>query len=387
MKTVLVAGVDGYIGHALTLRLLTQGYKVVGIDDFSRRKAVKEMGSFSATPIKEFHEKSTIFKSLGDFTFYKHSLHEAYDILKEVFLLHKPDIVVNLAQQPSAPYSHKSRGHAEYTTISNLIGTLNILYAMREVSPNAKLIQIGSMGEYNPAIGVEIPEGIFDFPYNGSVVRDAIFPRAPGSIYHASKVASTYYIDCACKWWGLGATDIMQGVVYGNWTPEIEETKLHTRLDSDEAFGTVVNRFIVQVLLDITLTIYGDGEHSRGFLSLNDSVSCLMLAIENPPKYGEYRTWNQLDSIYSMKEVANEVADVAIKHGITHRVYFEHIKSPRIERTDDFSYKPITRKLKELGFKPTGSIRNESLFIFKNLHLLPELDRLRDVVIPKIKWR
>ncbi|GAF90417.1 unnamed protein product, partial [marine sediment metagenome] len=191
-----------------------------------------------------------ILKELGgDFIFFPFSLHMEYEKLKEVFLVHKPDIVVNLAQQPSAPFSHKSRIHAVHTTRGNLIGTINMLYAIKETNPEVRLIQIGSMGEYNPAVGISIPEGKFDFAYKNGVIRDAIFPRAPGSVYHASKVASTYYIDCACKWWGLSATDIMQGVVFGNWTPEIEKTELHTRLDSDEAFGTVVNRFIIQALL------------------------------------------------------------------------------------------------------------------------------------------
>jgi len=385
-KTVLVAGCDGYIGHALALRLLKQGYKVVGIDNFSRRIAVKEMGSFSATPIVRSWEKEKAFKKIGDFTFYSYILHKEYGCLREVFLLHRPDVIVNLAQQPSAPYSFKSRRHAIDTTDNNLIGTINILYAMKEFAPESRLIQIGSMGEYNPAVGVEIPEGIFDFPYKDGIVKDAIFPRAPGSIYHASKVASTYYIDCACKWWNLSATDIMQGIVFGNWTPEIEETGLHTRLDSDEAFGTVVNRFIIQILLKEPLTIYGKGGHKRGFLSLNDSIQCLMLAIENPSDFGEYRTWNQLDTVYSMKEVAKEVADSAIEVGITNRVDFKYIDSPRIENTDHFSYNPVVKKLKSLGFKPTRTIKDEAKYLFNILKDI-NLKELKGVVMPKIEWK
>jgi nucleoside-diphosphate-sugar epimerase len=387
-KTVFVIGCDGYIGHALTLRLLKLGYKVIGIDDFRRRRAVKEMNSFSAIPIKSLDEKIEAFKKLGDFTFFSHSLEKEYDRLSGVFSLHKPDIIVNLAQQPSAPYSHKSRKHAIETTYGNLIGTINILYAIKEVVPGSHLIQIGSMGEYNPAIGVDIPEGIFDFNWQGKVAKGAIFPRRPGSFYHCSKVASTYYIDAACRWWGIKATDIMQGVVFGNWTPEIEETGLHTRLDSDESFGTVVNRFIIQVLLDHPLTIYGEGKQKRGFLSLNDSVQCLMLAIENPPEFREYRTWNQLDTIYSMKDIAHEVAGIAIDMGVASRILYNHIDSPRVEDTSDFYYKPVVEKLKSLGFKPTRKIRDDARFAFEVLKDNKEiLQPLKKVVMPKINWR
>jgi len=387
-KTVLVAGNDGCIGHALTLRLLKDGYKVIGIDDFRRRRDVQEMKSFSATPIKYMNEKIEIFKEIGDFTFYSNSMEMEYDKLKEIFFLHKPDTVVNLAQQPSAPFSQKSRRHAVETTYGNLIGTLNVLYAIKETVPNTQLIQIGSMGEYNPALGIEIPEGIFDFKHDGIEIKNAIFPRLPGSYYHASKVASTYYIDCACRWWDLNATDIMQGPVFGNWTPEIEEFNLHTRLDSDECFGTVANRFIVQALLNKPLTIYGKGDHKRGFLSLNDSVQCLMLAIENKPKIGEYRTWNQLSKIYSMNEVAEEVSEAAIEYGIIDKINTIHIDTSRAERTDDFLYNPKVDKLNKLGFKPTRSIKDESLYAFKVLsNSIDELFPLIDVIDPKIKWR
>ena len=386
-KTVLVCGSDGYIAHALVLRLLKNGYKVVGIDDLRRRVAVHGiMKSYSATKIENCWERQQKFKEIGDFVFYHNSIEKRYDNLKEVFLLHKPDIIVNLAQQPSAPFSLKSRLLAENTTVGNIIGTLNILYAMREVCPESSLIQIGSMGEYNPAVGIDIPEGKFDFEMNGKLIKDAIFPRAPGSFYHASKVASTYYLDCASKWWGLGITDIMQGVVFGNWTPEIEETGLQTRLDSDEAFGTVVNRFIIQALLGEPLTIYGDGEHRRGFLSLNDSVQCLMLAIENEPKYGEYRTWNQLDTTYSIKEVAQEVAEAAVEFDETNIVEFSYIESPRVEDTSDFYYKPIVEKLKKLGFKPTRSIKDEALYLFNILNI-DEILSLGADMIPNIKWK
>ena len=387
MKNVLVCGWDGYIGYALTLRLLERGYSVVGIDNFSRRKYVKSMGSFSATNIDDPDERINILREIGDFEHLTHPLHGDYERMRNFLFFRKPDVVVNLAQQPSAPFSLKSREDAVNTTNDNIIGTLNMLYYLKEYAPDVQLIQIGSMGEYDPAAGTDIPEGTFDLHLNGKVGRNMIFPRRPGSFYHASKVASTYHIDCACRWWGLRATDIMQGVVYGNWTPEIEKYNTHTRLDSDECFGTVVNRFIVQAVLGEPLTIYGEGLQSRGYLALNDSVQCLMLAIENPPKEGEYRTWNQLDEVWNIVALAGTVQKVGAKFGI--RIEKEHIPSPRAERTDGFEYNPYVEKLLHLGFEQTRQVEDEVEYAFRILapHARTELYPLQNVVTPKITWK
>lgn len=386
-KNVLVCGWDGYIGYALTLRLLERGYSVTGIDNFSRRKYVKSMNSFSATPIDDPDERINILREIGDFEHFTQHLHGDYERMCNYLSIRKPDVIVNLAQQPSAPFSLRSREDAVNTTNDNIIGTLNMLYYMKEFAPDAQLIQIGSMGEYDPAMGTDIPEGTFDLELNGRVARNVIFPRRPGSLYHASKVASTYHIDCACRWWGLKATDIMQGVVYGNWTPEIEKYKTHTRLDSDECFGTVVNRFIIQALVEEPLTIFGEGLQSRGYLALNDSVQCLMLAIENPPVDGEYRTWNQLDEVWNIVALAGAVQKVGKKWGLD--VKKVHIPSPRAERTDDFQYVPYVEKLIQLGFEQTRQVEDEIEFAFR--YLLPiaktELFPLQNVVEPKITWK
>lgn len=876
-KTVLVCGSDGYIGHALTLRLLKKGYRVIGIDDFRRRFYVEHyMESFSALPIEEPNKRLEIMKEYGDFIFYKMGIDgiDDYYQLQRIFEEYKPDVVVNLAQQPAAPFSHKNRELAYETTYNNILGTLNILYAIKEYSPDTSLITIGcydketeiltedgwkrfeklskndkvmcldknkmkieyhnpseiqkykyngemisiknkkvdclltpnhrvvykdedgdikieradkmihkqsfyipkntddmtkndafveknhiskieyndyvycctvptgiimvrrngknywsgnSMGEYDPSVGIRIPEGVFDFEYDGKLIKNSIYPRKPGSYYHAcysddteiltengwklfknlnkkekvatlnkekneleyqlpinrfeydfdgdlislknknidllvtdnhkllehsshrsdlknwrlteaknvygkdiclktnvdnwngddfeyfvlpecmvtltkdvfklekekyipiedwllffgwyitegnsyknsinisqkkeqyfeeiknslsifnrkiqinkdfngvnifsirhkqlseylkkfklsdekyipkwiknlskpllkilfdtmmkgdgwiddkskklrgsyytksiqlandfheiclklgysaylhkideqengycvyisdnkttqinnkednswnkinyngkiycvevpnniiyvrrngksvwcgnSKVASTYYIDCACRFYSIRATDIMQGVVYGAWTPEIEETGLNTRFDSDECFGTVFNRFIVQAAIGHPLTIFGKGEHSRGFLSLNDSVQCLMLAIENYPNNGEYRTWNQLDEPLSMNELADKVIYIANKFGI--KAEKIHIESPRSESTDDFYYNPVVDKLKKLGFKPTRTIEDEGCYVIDKLKNLKNIDlkKLNNVVIPKITWK
>jgi len=382
-ETVLLTGGDGFLGHALTLRLLKEGYSVICVDDFRRRRAVKEMGSFSATPIKKMKEKEKVFNTIGEFDFLNHSMERNYRTLYDIINKYKPSIIINLAQQPAAPYSQISRKHATTTSIGNIIGTINMLYAIKETKSQASLIQIGTMGEYQPDVNVDIPEGLFKFKINGRESRESIFPRRPGSFYHASKVACTYYIDFACRSWGINALDIQQAPVFGLWTPEIEETGLFTRFDSDESFGTVVNRFIVQAIIGHPLTLYGKGLHSRGFLSINDSIQALMLAVKNPPKNG-YSTWNQLTEPLSMVDVANQVIEAATEKGIN--IDTINIPSPRTEVTEKHHYNPITKKLKKLGYKPTRTIKDESLYAFDVLDK-KELIGLENVMMPKIMWR
>ena len=387
MRTVIVLGHDGYIGHALTMRLLTKGYKVVGIDNWLRRQAVKDMDSFSATPIETPYERAKSLRELGDFSYYGGDISTAtgYHLLKSMITQRKPMAVVNLAQMPSAPYSQKSVRLARLTAINNIASTVNVLWAMKD--SDAQLVQIGTMGEYDPAIGMDIPEGNFQMPMNvdNQTEKSVIFPRKGGSFYHTSKISATYFIEFASRVYNIRATDIMQGIVYGNWTPEIENTNLHTRLDSDEAFGTVVNRFIVQSVLEYPLTVYGKGEHKRGFLALNDSVQCLMLAIENSD-YEGYRVWNQLDTVHSMLEVAHMIKDTARNHHLGSLI--QMIDTPRVEVTDDFYYKPVVEKLKALGFEPTRSIEDEADYVKPILkkHSFT-ISRLSKVVMPKITWR
>ena len=389
METVVVIGCDGYLGHALTLRLLELGYKVIGIDDYQRRENVKEMESFSAIDIEDpkfRHEKFKYIFGKDKFEFFNFNIEKQAGDLQMVFEECKnPVAIVNLAQQPSAPFSHKSEIHATDTTINNLIGTLNLLFVAKEQCPDTHIVQIGSMGEYDHAAGTDIPEGTFDLEFKGRTAPNVIFPRRPGSFYHASKVASTYYMDCAARWWGLTFTDIMQGVVYGNWTPEIEKYGSHTRLDSDECFGTVVNRFIVQTVLGEPMTIYGEGAQKRGYLGIADSIQCLVLAIQNPPVKGRYRTWNQLDTTHSIGEIANIIWEIGNRYNLKPETV--KIPTPRVEKTSSFHYNVYTDKLKVLGFEPTRKIKDDAEWTLRQL--LPykdELYPLRNVVMPKITW-
>jgi len=273
--------------------------------------------------------------------------------------------------------------HASYTQENNVIGTLNLLWGMREFSQQAHLVKLGTMGEYGTP-NIEIPEGFFEVEYRGR--KDRLpFPRQAGSFYHLSIVHDSANIALACKIWGLRSTDIMQGVVYGTRPDGITDHRLHTRFDFDEAFGTVVNRFCAQAVIGYPLSPYGKGRQRRGFIALVDSIQCLTISIENAPKPGEYRVFNQLDEIYGINELADLVFAAAGRLGID--VEIRSIENPRVEMEEHF-YKVDHDNLNKLGFRPTRTIHEELEIMLRDLtKFKSRLRAKRHVIAPRVRWK
>ena len=294
----------------------------------------------------------------------------------------RPEAVVHLGEQPSAPYSMMDLEHATFTQINNVQGTLNVLFAMREVCPEAHLVKLGTMGEYGTP-NVPIPEGFFEVDYRGR--KDTMpFPKQPGSWYHLSKVHDSHNIMLACKVWGLKSTDLMQGPVYGTWTEETQaDERLVTRFDFDGGFGTVVNRFCVMADINYPLSIYGKGGQTRGYIDLRDSIRCMELSIENPPENGEYRVFNQFTETFSIREIAENVVEAASRLGIEAKV--EHIENPRVEAEEHF-YEADHQKLLDLGLEPHRMVDSleamlRDLIAYKDREAAKE-----NVIAPKIRW-
>jgi len=376
-KCVCVCGSNGYIGNALVQRLLKKGYFVVGIDNDKKLEWLDEMESYSAIPVNTTLEKVRLLNANGmKYVHYSIDISIETNRLRELFRRYDFDIVVNLAQMPSAPYSHVDLEHASWTIQNNTIGTLNIIHMVRDHCPDAHVIEIESMGTYNHAINTDIPEGEFQFDYNGRKSEPCVFPKQAGSYYHMTKIFNTYLMESAHRWWGIKSTTINQGVVYGLWTPEIEESGINSHFAYDSTFGTVVNRFITQSLMDIPLTIYGKGDQKRGYLALNDSIQCLMLFIENPSN--GLRMVNQLADVYSINDIANKIK------GLNPNTKFKYMESPRVENTNDFYYNVNTDTLKNLGFKNTRSIDDELRYMYN----VVDRNRITDISKEKfIKWR
>ena len=388
MSRILIAGIDGYIGWSLAMHLAGIGHEVTGFDNFARRRNVVEVGSLSATPICSMDDRLKYFKETIDATGRKGISFKEGDILDYNFLRDfissfMPDTIVHLGEQPSAPFSMIDQGHAVYTQQNNVIGTLNLLYAINEITPDCHLVKLGTMGEYGTP-NIEIPEGFFEIEYKGR--KDVLpFPKMTGSWYHWSKVHDSNNVMFACNLWGLRSTDIMQGIVYGTRTDEMIKGELLTRFDFDEVFGTVINRYCAQAAIGHKLTPYGKGGQTRGFIALIDSIQCLTITIENPPSKGEYRVFNQLSKTYQVNELARIVKKVSNKLGL--EIEIEPVENPRIEK-EDHLYKVQVEKLPSLGFKETRHIEQELEIMLNDL--LPFKERIlakKDVILPKAYWK
>ena len=382
MRT-LVLGIDGYIGWGLAMHLAKRGHTVSGVDNFSRRANVQSVGSQSAIPVLDMEERVNAFKRIHgeSISFFEGDLLD-YDFLADVIKQTHPDSIVHLAEQPSAPFSMIDRKHAIYSQHNNVEGTLNVLYAMKDLVPECHLVKLGTMGEYGTP-NIDIPEGFFEIEYRGR--KDILpFPRQPHSMYHLSKVHDTANTLFACRVWKLCSTDIMQGVVYGTRTDEMIDDSLMTRFDFDESFGTVINRYCAEAVIDLPLTPYGQGKQKRGFIDLIDSIQCLTIAIENPAARGEYRVFNQLDEVYSIGELAEKVVNVAKKLGIEAKI--QNVENPRTEKAEHY-YKVDNENLKKLGFKPTRTLEETAEIMLKDLS--KHKDRIlekSEAILPKTKW-
>ncbi|GIL08540.1 MAG: NAD-dependent dehydratase [Chloroflexota bacterium] len=381
---VLVAGADGYLGWPLVQHLAARGHAVGGVDALLRRGWVAEIGGDSAVPVFDIGERRSAYQQhFGQpLPFWQLNLLD-YDDLRRALADFQPDTVVHLAEMPSAAYSMIDAAHAAFTQHNNVIGSLNLLWAIKEICPQAHLVKLGTMGEYG-APNVDIPEGFFEIEFRGR--RDVLpFPRQAGSFYHWSKVHDSNNTMFACRAWGLRATDIMQGVVFGTRSQvSAADPRLRTRLDFDQCFGTVVNRFCAQAAIGHPLTVFGSGSQTRGFLPLRDSLNCLALVIENLPAPGEYRVVNQFDQCYTVNDIAALVQQAGQLLGLA--VAASHYDNPRVEPEHHY-YNPDRRCLAEIGYVPSGQIVDELALMLEDL--LTHRDRLlakQDLLIPDIRW-
>jgi UDP-sulfoquinovose synthase len=347
---VLILGGDGYLGWPTALRFSAAGHEVSVLDDFSRRRWHEEAGTGSLTPIADLEERIAAWKEISgkEIRSFVGSVQDG-DFLDGVVAETMPEAVVHYGQQASAPYSMASREKAVETQYANVIGNLNLLFAIRDHVPDCHLVKLGTMGEYGqPEIDIE--EGYIEISHKGRT--DTLpFPKLPASLYHCSKVHDSTNIHFACRVWGLRATDLNQGVVYGIDTEEsAREERLITRFDYDEIFGTVLNRFCLQAVIGHPLTVYGAGHQTRGFLNIRDTLACVELAVANPAERGDFRVFNQFTEQFSVLELAGLVKQAGEHLG--YAVEIGHYENPRVEKEEHY-YNAVHTKLLDLGLQPT----------------------------------
>jgi UDP-sulfoquinovose synthase len=380
---IAVFGGDGYCGWATALYLSKKGHSVAIIDNFARRHWDYELGVQTLTPIRPLSERLKVWQNLtgnrielfvGDVT--------DYDFVHSTLETFEPDALVHFAEQRSAPYSMIDRKHAVFTQVNNVVGTLNLLFAIRELRPDCHLIKLGTMGEYGTP-NIDIEEGYLTIEHNGR--RDVVpYPKQPGSFYHLSKVHDSHNIMFACKTWGLRATDLNQGVVYGTMTDEVLlDEALINRFDYDEVFGTVLNRFCAQAAIEYPLTVYGKGGQTRGFLDIRDTVRCIELACVTPAGAGECRVFNQFTEQFSVLELARMVQTAATRLDL--EVEIDHLPDPRVESEEHY-YNAKHSKLIDLGLKP--HLLSESLLdSVMNIAVRYRSRIDPSMFLPQVNWR
>ena len=380
---ILILGGDGYLGWPTAMHLAARGHEVSVVDNFSRRRWHLQNSTDSLTPIASLADRLDSWRELTgtEIRAFVGSI-ESSEFIDGVLAEILPEAIIHYGEQPSAPYSMRSRDAAIETQRTNVIGTLNLLFAIREVVPDCHLVKLGTMGEYGTP-NIDIEEGFIEIHHEGR--SDVLpFPKMPGSLYHASKVHDSHNIHFACRIWGLRSTDLNQGVVYGIETEEsAADERLITRFDYDEYFGTVLNRFCVQAVIGHPLTVYGEGGQTRGFLNIRDTLQCVELAVANPPELGEYRVFNQFTEQFSVAELAELVRRSAAELG--YEVEVKRFPNPRIEAERHY-YNAANTKLHDLGLRP--HLLGEELVRSMLMIIARYADRVIErAILPTTRWR
>lgn len=380
---ILVLGGDGYLGWPTAMHFAARGHEVMAVDNYLRRRIAMETRSEPLLTTPNLNDRADIFESvsgykvdvrIGDLT-----EHEFVDGLFREF---QPDCVIHYAEQPSAPYSMIGRREAQLTLDNNLSTTFNVIWGVMQHAPSCHIVKLGTMGEYGTP-NIDIEEGYIEIEHKGR--KDTfLYPRAAGSLYHTTKVLDTDLLYFYVRIYGLRVTDLMQGPVYGLSTSEADmDARLVPNFHYDDIFGTVVNRFLVQAVAGVPLTVYGRGGQTRGYLNLNDTLQCVDLAAHNPVEPGELRIFNQLTETFSVLEIAEKVRKVGADLGL--EVEVNSIPNPRKEAEEHY-YKPVYTGLLDLGLEPHYMTDEVVAGLLKRC--LNHKDEIRrDRIMPRVSWR
>lgn len=388
---VLILGGDGYLGWPTAMHLARLGYKVAAVDNYFRRWACHELNVEPLLDVPNMQHRSALFRKLtgltvsvavGDIT--------NYDLLRRVFDggafgpdwgSEPPDAVVHYAEQPSAPYSMIDREKAVFTLTNNLVGTANLIHAVREYNPDCHIVKLGTMGVYGTP-NIDIEEGYLEVEHKGRR-HTFLYPKCPGSLYHLTKAQDGDMLYFYVRMWDLRVTDLNQGPVYGIETDDnLQDDRLLSIFNYDDVFGTVLNRFLVQAACGFPLTVYGKGGQTRGYLNIKDTLACVELSIRNPASRGEYRVFNQFVETFTVNELADKVVRAGSSLGL--KVEVKSIPNPRREAEDHY-YNPAHTGLLDLGLKPhylTDEVTSSMLAF-----VLKYKDRVqRDYILPRVSW-
>jgi len=346
---VLILGGDGYLGWPTAMNLTASGHQVAVADNYLRRNICREEDSEALFNVPNLNDRVNLWEKISghQVDVFIGDLCE-WEFISNLFEQTKPEVVIHYAEQPSAPYSMLNRTTATLTIKNNIDVTANVIFALKEYTPDAHLIKLGTMGEYGTP-NIDIEEGWIDIEHKGRKQK-FLYPRQAGSLYHTTKVMDTDLLWFYVRMWDLKVTDLMQGPVYGLHTDENQGNEnLFPFFNYDELFGTVVNRFIVQAVAGYPLTVYGKGGQTRGYLDIRDTLQCVKLSLENPAHKGELRIFNQFVETFSVNQLAEKVQQAGNKFNLN--VKIKSLPNPRKEAENHY-YNPAHTGLLDLGLKP-----------------------------------
>ena len=352
---VIVLGGDGFCGWPCAVNLAEQNHEVIIIDNLSRRKIDIDLEVESLTPISSINDRLESWKEIGGkpIRFLNLDISKQYQKLLNVLIQEKPDSIVHFAEQRAAPYSMKSSFTKRYTVDNNVNGTHNLLAAIVESNLDIHIVHLGTMGVYGYGShrGATIPEGYLKVevpqPDGSRFEEEILHPASPGSVYHMTKTLDQLLFLYYNKNDLIRITDLHQGIVWGtNTEATLKDPRLTNRFDYDGDYGTVLNRFLMQAAIGYPLTVHGTGGQTRAFIHIKDSVKCVQLALENPPKKGErVKIFNQMTESHQVGELAKKVADLT-------GAKINYLPNPRNEAVEN-DLIVDNRCFIELGLNPT----------------------------------
>lgn len=352
-KKILVLGGDGFCGWPTSLHLSALGHDVVIVDNLSRRNIDNELEADSLTPIKPMGVRTKAWKEVSGraIEFFNFDVSKNYVRLLDLILEYRPDAIIHFAEQRAAPYSMKSSFHKRYTVDNNLNATNNLLAAIVESGIDTHVVHLGTMGVYGyGTAGMKIPEGYLKVHLKtdtGELIeQEMLFPANPGSVYHLTKTQDALFFAYYNKNDRVRVTDLHQGIVWGTQTEETKkDERLINRFDYDGDYGTVLNRFLMQAAVNFPLTVHGTGGQTRAFIHIQDTVRCIQIAIENPPKSGDkVQIFNQMTETHRVRDLAKLVSDMT---GAT----IDFVSNPRKE-DDENELHVVNDKFLGHGLRP-----------------------------------
>ncbi|HEV2413103.1 MAG TPA: NAD-dependent epimerase/dehydratase family protein [Candidatus Saccharimonadales bacterium] len=389
-QTILILGGDGYLGWSLGLAFANRTDKqVILVDNLIKRKWEREVDAKLLVPLKSPRARIAEYKRIfgkTNLSFEKTELLDPKAVTKLV-KKYRPGLIINAAQQPSAPFSMKSPSNAAQTFSNNIVGHLNVLWAIAETDKNIRYIKLGSAGCYmdSDTSFVPLTKKDFTFKHNGKTHRvvDAYLPMQATDFYHQSKISDFLIDDLCAKIWGLRVVTVQQSTIFGATIDENHPAGhrgLSARFNYDAVFSTVLNRFICQLAIGHPLTVYGDGEQKTGLISLSDTIDNFLRLAEMNIEPGKHVIVHNYTHRLTIKEIAEKIA------AIDPSVKIKYVKNPRQE-----NFGKLAREVEvHLAVKDSHADKDKKLE--DELRKMIEFTKRykenidRSIIMPKVDW-